>query len=245
MDEKIYYVYRHTAPNGKVYIGITSQNPKQRFKGGHGYWHNKYFSRAISLYGWDNIKHDILKTGLTREQAIVTEKALIAEYDSANYRNGYNLMTGGDGVGRHTQETIEYLRKINTGRFWTEEHRELHRQKMTGHTLSAESREKISQKRMGKMNPFYGKKHTEETKRKIRENAPRPLGEKSVNAKGVIQYDTGGNKINAYGAISTAAKENNIPNPYNISACCRGKLKTAYGYVWRYADETILNEVRS
>lgn len=25
-----YYVYKHTTPNGKVYVGITKQNPNRR-----------------------------------------------------------------------------------------------------------------------------------------------------------------------------------------------------------------------
>jgi len=236
VDNKIYCVYKHTTPNGKVYIGITSQRPENRFKNGGGYWHNEHFLRAISLYGWENIQHEILKTGLTRWQAIKEEKRLIAAYDSTNYENGYNKMTGGDGIGTHTQETIEYLRKINTGKHWTKEQKEAQRQRKLGHTLPESSKERLRQMRTGKNNPFYGKKHTEESKRRIKENALRPIGEKSVNARSVIQYDTSGNMIKQYGAISVAGTENNFQNPYNISACCRGKLKTAYGYIWRYAE---------
>ena len=239
MDEKKYCVYMHTTPNGKVYIGITSQRPKERFGRGSGYWHNEHFLRAISLYGWDNIKHDILKTGLTREQAIIEERNLIAAYDSTNYEKGYNMMTGGDGLGTHTQETKEYLRKLGLGKKWTDEQKEAQRKRQLGHTLPEESKERLREKRVGEKNPFYGKRHTEESKRRIKENASRPIGEKSVNAKGVIQYDIHGNKIKEYGAISTAGKENDLPNPYNITACCRGKLKTAYGYIWRYAEEVI------
>lgn len=239
MNEKTYCVYMHTTPNGKVYIGITSQKPKERFGRGSGYWHNEHFLRAISLYGWDNIKHDILKTGLTREQAIIEEKNLISAYDSTNYEKGYNMMTGGDGLGTHTRETKEYLRKINLGKKWTDEQKEAQRKRSLGHTLPEESKEKLREKRIGDKNPFYGKKHTEESKRRIKENASRPIGGKSVNAKGVIQYDIDGNKIKEYGAISTAGKENHLPNPYNITACCRGKLKTAYGYIWRYAEEVM------
>ena len=36
-------VYKHTCPNGKVYIGITCQNPIKRWKGGSGYKNNKHF----------------------------------------------------------------------------------------------------------------------------------------------------------------------------------------------------------
>ena len=34
---KNFIVYKHTSPNGKVYIGITKQNPKQRWGNGSGY----------------------------------------------------------------------------------------------------------------------------------------------------------------------------------------------------------------
>ena len=32
-----YSVYKHTFPNGKVYIGITKQNPLKRWRNGTGY----------------------------------------------------------------------------------------------------------------------------------------------------------------------------------------------------------------
>ena len=233
MDNKKYCVYMHTVPNGKVYIGITSQKPSQRFGRGRGYWHNEHFLRAISQYGWDNIKHDILKTGLTREQAIIEEKNLIAAYDATNYEKGYNMMTGGDGLGTHTQETKEYLRKINLGKKWTDEQKEAQRQKMLGHTLSEESRAKLSKSKMG-INK--GVPLSEEHKRKIRENAPSKKGELSNLAKPVRKYDLRGNFICEYPAISTAAEANNIASPYNISGCIRGRQKTCGGYIWRYAE---------
>ena len=61
-----YSVYKHICPNGKVYIGITMQNPKKRWKNGAGYKNNKYFWNSIVKYGWDNICHDILYENLTK-----------------------------------------------------------------------------------------------------------------------------------------------------------------------------------
>jgi group I intron endonuclease len=243
LDESIYCVYKHTAPNGKIYIGITSQKPKNRFKGGKGYYHNEHFKHAILSYGWENIKHEILANGLNREEAIIEEKRLIAFYNSTNFKRGYNLMTGGDGIGTHTKSTLKKLREINLGKKWTEEQKEKQRQRLLGHTLSEESRNRLHDMRVGPNNPFYGRKHSEDSKRRIKEHAADFNGEKSVNAKAVIQLSLDGSVIAQFGAISTAAKENGIPNPYNITACCRGKLKTAYGYIWRYADESISNEV--
>jgi group I intron endonuclease len=218
-----------------MYIGITSQKPKERFSSGRGYYHNEHFKRAILLYGWENIEHKIIQSGMSREEAIVEEKRLIAFFDTTNYAKGYNLMTGGDGVGTHTAETREKLRKLSTGKKWTQNQREKQSQRLLGHTLPKESKELLRQKRIGNHNPFYGKKHTEETKQIIRERTPSKLGGKSNLAKSVQKLDANGRIICEYDAITTAAKENGIASPYNISGCIRGKQRTCGGFMWRYA----------
>ena len=73
-NERIFCVYKHTSPNGKSYIGITSMNPpEKRWKNGKGYSHNKYFTNAINKYGWDNFTHEIIENNLTEEEAKVLE----------------------------------------------------------------------------------------------------------------------------------------------------------------------------
>lgn len=89
-----YCVYKHTCPNGKVYIGITSRNPKIRWGCGSNY-KTQTFGRAIKKYGWDNIKHEILYEGLSEQEASEIEKALIKEYDATNPECGYNVNAGG------------------------------------------------------------------------------------------------------------------------------------------------------
>lgn len=46
----MYCVYKHTTPNGKVYIGITSKNPLKRWNNGIGYskggYHWEYVERG-------------------------------------------------------------------------------------------------------------------------------------------------------------------------------------------------------
>lgn len=41
-----YCVYKHTLPNEKIYIGITSQNPIYRWDNGKGY-KGQFFYNAI------------------------------------------------------------------------------------------------------------------------------------------------------------------------------------------------------
>ena len=94
--ENKYCVYKHTAPNGKVYIGITCQNPLRRWNNGKGYAENSYFSNAIVKYGWDNIKHEILFDNLTKEEACQKEIDLIAEHKSNIADYGYNISSGGE-----------------------------------------------------------------------------------------------------------------------------------------------------
>ena len=64
-----YCVYMHTCPKGRVYIGITRNNPLKRWQNGTGYRTNEYFTRAIKKYGWENFKHEILFTGLSEKEA--------------------------------------------------------------------------------------------------------------------------------------------------------------------------------
>ena len=42
-----YCVYMHTCPKGRVYIGITRNNPLKRWQNGTGYRTNEYLTRAI------------------------------------------------------------------------------------------------------------------------------------------------------------------------------------------------------
>lgn len=94
MDD--YVVYEHKCPNGKRYIGITSQIPNRRFQNGNGYRSNLHFYRAIQKYGWDNIEHQILCKGLDLETAGILEKFYIQKYKSNNSLYGYNNSEGGE-----------------------------------------------------------------------------------------------------------------------------------------------------
>jgi len=91
-----YIVYKHTCPNGKVYIGQTCRTVYSR-SGIHGvhYKQCKLFYRAILKYKWNNIKHDILFDGLTREEAGIIEQEQITLYKSTDHQFGYNIQKGG------------------------------------------------------------------------------------------------------------------------------------------------------
>ena len=93
--EREYSVYCHTFPNGKRYVGISS-DCENRWRNGKGYETQPKMDRAIQKYGWENIKHDIVLSGLSKEQANELEKYLISELNTI--QNGYNVTIGGDTV---------------------------------------------------------------------------------------------------------------------------------------------------
>lgn len=146
-----YSVYKHTTPNGKVYIGITKLNPTDRWDYGCGYYSNPHFYNAIKKYGWNNIAHDILASGLTKEEACSLEKELISKYDSTNPVKGYNRSTGGESHSEGFRHTEESKRKIGNA----------------NRNPSADTREKISEARKKQTPPMRGKTHSEETRHKL------------------------------------------------------------------------------
>lgn len=82
-------MYMHTnSINKKVYIGITQQKLRIRWKNGLGYRDNEEFYSDIKKYGWDNFTHEIIKDKCDYKEARDLETDLIIKYDSVN--NGYN-----------------------------------------------------------------------------------------------------------------------------------------------------------
>lgn len=91
-----YVVYVHIFPNGKRYVGITSQEPERRWQNGYGYKPQQLMYRAINKYKWHNIEHKILYTNLTKYEAEQMEIELIREWKTNDNRYGYNSSSGGE-----------------------------------------------------------------------------------------------------------------------------------------------------
>lgn len=111
-----YCVYIHTnKTNGKMYVGQTSQKPEYRWDNGKRYCHNQYFYRAIQKYGWDGFDHDVIASGLTKDEADHFEELLIKELNTTSRDNGYNIMFGGNNH-KHSEETKQKMSKTRTGK---------------------------------------------------------------------------------------------------------------------------------
>lgn len=254
----MYCVYKHTAPNGKVYIGVTKQSPRRRWQRGLGYRTQQRFYRAIQKYGWDNFTHEILFENLNADEAERIEVELIQKHQSDNKNHGYNIESGGNSRKVVSEETRQKLREINS----TEE--SLNRVKEINHKRwsDPEAHRKMSERFSGENNPMYGRKLSEEHKRALFEglrNAPKPtvqrgerasfygkhhteeskakiaatrMGDKNWRAKRVVCVET----EKMYPCVKDAYRETGI-HFSSISRCCLGKGKTAGGYHWKYIEE--------
>lgn len=106
-EERNYIVYMHVNKfNNKVYIGITSKTPQQRWGlNGHNYkiGQTAFFGALKKYPDWENDwNHIILKENLTKDEACDAEIEFIATYKSncCKYQNptyGYNMTDGGEG----------------------------------------------------------------------------------------------------------------------------------------------------
>lgn len=97
-----------------------------------------------------------------------------------------------------------------------------------------ETRKKISESRKGILHPFFGRKYTDNEKRYLSEiNKGKPQSADIILKKNkkVDKFTLDGNFIITYESIKQAAEG---INPSSISRCCRGKLKTAGGFVWKF-----------
>ena len=167
-----YKVYMHTNKvNGKKYIGITCQKGCRRWRhDGYGYKGSCYFYSAIQKYGWANFETVILEAGLSKEEAEKREIELIKLHKTTNKAKGYNITSGGNIIGNHTEETrkimsekakkrpvdytkIRKMQEINKGRKLTQEQRKNMSEQRKGKKLSKEHVESIRKSHIGYVHP--------------------------------------------------------------------------------------------
>lgn len=254
--KRTYYIYCHTAPNGKRYIGQTCQKLRARWSNGHGYRENTHFYNAIQKYGWDSFEHTVLAVCSTKSDADRVEQFFIRHYDTFNRDKGYNQTLGGGGnLGRTpSEEERKRLSEKQKGRVISPETRakisaSVKKAGVITHP-SQEARERMSELRSGKGNTMYGKHHSEDAKARIAEaSRSRPRTElvkqhmREAHARDiqkwerpVVQLDKEGNEVARFRSLKVAQEMTGI-FASNIGRCCREKHYTAHGYYWRYQDE--------
>lgn len=129
VEPKVFCVYKHETPDGKIYIGQAKGDPRQRWQDGKGYRSQKFGIEAVSKYGWQAIKSYVYHPygwleitpekplilddvyWLTQSEADYIENAAIISLDTVNH--GWNVRKGSDRLVTTTHEVDEDNIKTN------------------------------------------------------------------------------------------------------------------------------------
>lgn len=160
-----YFLYKITnLITNKIYIGKT-YSIKRRWNDHKSTAKNKdksysYLHRSMNKYGFENFSIIEIAKFESEQEALKQEIALIERYKSNDRNIGYNITIGGDGA--------------------------------CGYKHTELSKKKMSLSKQGKFikdnNPFYGKKHSNESKLKISNH------QKTIRSLNKERYDLLNNK---------------------------------------------------
>lgn len=245
-----YTVYGHLTPSFKWYFGMTKQLPERRWGHNGARYVGSYFYNTIDKYGWNNIIHYIVATGLTKEEACILERNLIAEYSTMNRDRGYNRTAGGDtGIlgYKFSDEQRQHLSQVHMGHkpangfvkghapwnkgggYYSPESRKRMSDSAKGRHASEATRRKLSIAHSGERHWNYGNHYTDEFKKKLSESHK---GLPSLNKKPVWCIETG----QFFFSATEAAAFYDL-NSDAVSRVCRHERGTAAGLHWSYVDE--------
>ena len=218
-------IYKYTSPSGKCYIGQTINEPLRRklWRSGTYHYAGVKIDRARKKYGSKSFLYEVLIRNRYSSKDIAIEDLnrletyYIGLYDS--YRNGYNCTIGGEGVTgvKLTEEQIAKVIEANKGKHLSEETKRKIRESSKKWQNTVEGKLKMSNIRKGKK---HKKKHQGFTSLK----------------KKILQLDKYGKVIAEYDSIAEASKGNRSIR-CNISAVCKGRRKSAGGYIWKYKED--------
>ena len=181
MVEGFVYKWINTR-NGKWYIGSHKGSADDGYIGS-----GKAFIKSYKKHKED-FTRDILYVGLDFREV---EELILETLDAASDRRSYNLKNssiGGDTSMHFTEDSRRRMSEASKKRDYStpmpQDVRDKINKSLTGRKISDDLRKKYSEMRKGEGNSFFGKQHTEETKRKISEKKRgKKMSKSSVNRR--------------------------------------------------------------
>lgn len=199
-----------------MYVGQTKRNIKKRFI--------EHISKAKNGNHTDKFNQWI-KSLLDNNQLPIIE---LVEQCNESFR-----------VSREQYWISHYsciLNQTKGGEFNSEEGLLIVSSKLKGRHRDEQTRQKISQGHIGKI-------LSNETKQKLREHN---LGKKQsleqrfkTSRGGVVQYSKNMEFIKEYPTLGEVLKEYPNMSKGTLSTACTGRLKTYYGFIWKYKKDIV------
>lgn len=144
------YAIKNNA-NNKLYIGQSidiEERRKAHFEAlRSGRHYNRYLQNSFNKHGEHNFSFEILEETQNLDER---EKYWISYYDTCSKVKGYNLLTGGKNFEMTDDVRIRISDSVKNFYF-----------------KNPEARENVSKNVSGEKNPFWGKTHTDEARKKI------------------------------------------------------------------------------
>lgn len=185
----------------------------------------------------ETLKEEYIKTCYSEEEMCSDEQYYIKFYDTL-WPNGYNLTEGGDGwSGGPCEETRRKLSEIRKNLYSSGE-----KNPMLGKHHSEETRRKISEILKEKFlhDENYRRKIKDACKGRPAHNKGKPMSEEQKKklrnnglSKHILQFTLNGEFVREWPSLHECTR-NGFDRSF-VSACCRGKYKSAYGFKWCYA----------
>jgi group I intron endonuclease len=239
------YIYCITNTlNGLKYVGLTSKTIEESKE---YYGSGRYITRAIKKLGRQYFTKEIIEVCDDLEHLKEREKYWIKALN-VKHPFGYNLTDGGDGVlnlceegKKRKNEKLKLLvgeKHHHYGKKRNKEWRDNISKGLTGRQLSPEHAEKSRRANLGNTMPSHvkeilikantGRVYTQESIDLIRKNQP--------TCTPILQYTKSKVFIAEYFSINEAERCTGVAKS-SICMCCKGKLKSAGKFFWKYGNE--------
>lgn len=224
------------------YVGQTIQTIQQRFNGhkasARNGLDNTYLHRAMNKYGPENFNIEEITSIKTScyeelsEKLNFLERYYIAEYNTLS-PNGYNLTKGGAECSEWQKIKID---EYDLDKIFIKTHDsiiEAARSRGSSHNSAirkcCEGKSKFAFQRIWR---YHGDSLDKYKLPDIK------VANRDYKFTPVDKYSIEGKFICSYNSMIEACLDLGLDcNSSHIAECCKGKLYTAYEYVWRYKDE--------
>lgn len=236
--------------NDKKYVGITCRGYMVRFKehidealdGSTVIFHN-----AIRKYGPENFKVELLETDVSDKDIEDKERYYIKKYNTFYISgSGYNMTEGGGGMTGYKHTTLAKKKIHNSllGHIFPKSRNEKIKQAMLGREYKPEWKRALSESRKGRFtgtdNPFYGKHHSDVTKKLISDrNSKYTILQLDLTTYQILHEFKNLNDAGRWVVANNLSKADYTTCALRIGEVCRNSNVscTAYGYHWKHGED--------